>query len=244
LNVPPPNDLRPLEITFFAICTLFCLVGGVTTVAAKNPIRGAMGLLATIIGIAGMYLLLSAELLAAIQVMVYAGAVVVLFLFVIMLLGPSAAETSDARGAVSRYFGAGMFALAASGVLWTIMHYGNGKELTRFPAPAPGLGTIEAIGKEMFSTDVIPFQIAGVLLLIAVVGAVAVARGRGHEDGPIRSAAAKTGGAQRERPLGLLPAQTRIELPTIPAADGKVFSGSSPSGSSASSSHLSEEVSS
>src|SRR5690349_11061510 len=98
--------MRSLEIIFFAVCTLLVLLGGVFTVAAKNPIRGAMGLLATILGVAGMYLLLAAELLAAVQVVVYAGAVVILFLFVIMLIGPTTSETSDARGAIGRYLGA------------------------------------------------------------------------------------------------------------------------------------------
>ena len=79
--------MAKLEVVFFAVCTLFVLLGAVFTVAARNPIRGAMGLLTTILGVAGMYLLLAAELLAAVQVVVYAGAVVILFLFVIMLIG-------------------------------------------------------------------------------------------------------------------------------------------------------------
>jgi len=216
-QVAPPSDLRPLELAFFGFCTLLCLIGGVITVAAKNPIRGAMGLLGTIIGIAGMYLLLSAELLAAIQVMVYAGAVVILFLFVIMLLGPSAAETSDARGAVSRYFGAGVFAIAAVGILYVIMHFGDGQHLTSFGPPTAGLGTIEVIGREMFSADVVPFQITGVLLLIAVVGAVAVARGRGHEDLTFKLPEAQ----KTAKAVGLLPERTRLEVTGIPALSPK-----------------------
>jgi len=174
-------DLKKLEMAFFAISTLFVLLGGVVAVAAKNPIRGAMGLLVTILGIAGMYLMLAAELLAAVQVVVYAGAVVVLFLFVIMLLGPSAAETSDARGAVSRYFGAIAFAVAGTGALWAIMRIG-GELLTAMPPPPPGLGTIELVGRELFTRQVVPFQIAGVLLTVAVIGAMAIARGRGPGD--------------------------------------------------------------
>ncbi len=169
--------MRPLEIAFFGLCTLLSLIGGVVTVAAKNPIRGAMGLLVTIIGIAGMYLLLSAELLAAIQVVVYAGAVVILFLFVIMLLGPSASEPGDARGAISRYAGAGLFVATSAGLMWIIMRMG-GATLTTLPPAGPGMGTIEVIGREIFTKEVVPFEIAGVLLLIAVVGAVAVARSK------------------------------------------------------------------
>jgi NADH-quinone oxidoreductase subunit J len=169
--------MKSLEIAFFGLCTLLSLIGGVVTVAAKNPIRGAMGLLVTIIGMAGMYLLLSAELLAAIQVVVYAGAVVILFLFVIMLLGPSATEPGDARGAISRYAGAGLFVATSTGLLWVIMRMG-GETLTTLPPPGPAMGTIEVIGREIFTKTAVPFEIAGVLLLIAVVGAVAVARSK------------------------------------------------------------------
>lgn len=169
-----------LETIFFAACTLLVLIGGVYTVAAKNPIRGAMGLLGSILGIAGMYLLLSAELLAAVQVVVYAGAVVVLFLFVIMLIGPASDGTSDARGAIGRYFGAIVFALVSVGSLAVVMRIG-GETLSRMPEPPAGMGTIEVIGREIFTTHVVSFQIAGVLLLIAVIGAMAVARGKAGE---------------------------------------------------------------
>lgn len=235
LPPPPSNDLKPLEIGFFGLCTVLCLIGGVVTVAAKNPIRGAMGLLVTIVGIAGMYLLLSAELLAAIQVVVYAGAVVILFLFVIMLLGPSASEQSDARGAASRYVGAGLMVLASAGLLFVIMRMG-GKTLTTVgPADAPGmggLGTIEIIGREMFTRTAVPFQIAGVLLLIAVVGAVAVARGRGKEDGVVLKTPAK-----KETPLLLdrstgqpvaHGARLEVSVPSV-SAHGTVSGGSTPS---------------
>ncbi|MFO0619606.1 MAG: NADH-quinone oxidoreductase subunit J [Polyangiaceae bacterium] len=222
---PPPSDLKPLEIGFFGLCTVLCLVGGVVTVAAKNPIRGAMGLLVTIVGIAGMYLLLSAELLAAIQVVVYAGAVVILFLFVIMLLGPSAAESSDAKGAASRYAGAALMVLASSGLLWLIMRMG-GKTLTTFAPPEPGMGTIEVIGREMFTRTAVPFQICGVLLLVAVVGAVAVARGRGKEDGPIIAAKKASASPAQAKDVPLLTHGTRLEV-SVPnvSAHGTVSAG-------------------
>ena len=103
------NGIDVFSNVFFGLATLLVLVGGVVTVGAKNPIRGAMGLMTTIVGIAGMYLLLSAEFLAAIQIMVYAGAVVVLFLFVIMLLGPSATSSRDTRTWSARYLAATVF---------------------------------------------------------------------------------------------------------------------------------------
>lgn len=168
--------MNMLELIFFGICTLLVLVGGVCTVAAKNPIRGAMGLLGTIVGIAGMYLQLSAEFLAAIQIMVYAGAVVVLFLFVIMLLGSSATAGRDTRGWTSRYLAAGLFVAGSAVALYLL----NGVNTTTTPMPraSSALGTIEGLGRELFTVGLVPFEISSALLLVAVVGAVAVARGR------------------------------------------------------------------
>ncbi|MCC6554739.1 MAG: NADH-quinone oxidoreductase subunit J [Polyangiaceae bacterium] len=151
-----------------------------------------MGLLTTIIGIAGMYLMLSAELLAAVQVLVYAGAVVVLFIFVIMLLGPASMSPRDARSAIPRYIGAGVFLAASAGALLLALAAGSppGK-----PPEAPaGLGTIEALGKELFTAGVVPFELSGALLLVAVVGAVAVARGK-QPDPTLQRAAPKEHGS-------------------------------------------------
>jgi NADH-quinone oxidoreductase subunit J len=168
------NDISPI---FFYFVTLLVLVGGVATVAAKNPIRGAMGLLTTIVGIAGMYLLLSAEFLAAVQIMVYAGAVVVLFLFVIMLLGPSATSGRDTRTWGARYLAAAVFLASSVGAMALLRRVAGDATTTFGPAPR-ALGTIEGIGHELFTTALLPFELSSALLLVAVVGAVAVARGR------------------------------------------------------------------
>lgn len=169
--------MSAFDLVFFGLTALLVLLGGVGTVAAKNPIRGAMGLLTAIVGIAGMYLQLSAEFLAAIQIIVYAGAVVVLFLFVIMLLGPSATTSAGAAGTkVSRYFGAGVFLLSAVGAMSLLWR--TRSEITAMPKAPASLGTIEGIGRELFTTHLVPFELSGALLLVAVVGAIAVARGK------------------------------------------------------------------
>jgi NADH-quinone oxidoreductase subunit J len=171
------NEMDVFSNVFFGLATLLVLVGGVVTVGAKNPIRGAMGLMTTIVGIAGMYLLLSAEFLAAIQIMVYAGAVVVLFLFVIMLLGPSATSSRDTRTWSARYLAATVFLLASLSALWALARVAGGTTTQLGPAPH-GLGSIEGIGHELFTVALVPFELSGALLLVAVVGAVAVARGK------------------------------------------------------------------
>ncbi len=169
--------MNKLELAFFGFCSLVALLGAMATVGAKNPIRGAMGLLSTIIGIAGLYLMLAAEFLAAIQLLVYAGAVVILFIFVIMLLGPSAQSKRDARGAISRYVGAAAMLLSGLGAVMLLVRT-KANAPTLFGEAPPQFGTIEAIGHELFSTALVPFELSGALLLVAVVGAVAVARGK------------------------------------------------------------------
>ena len=165
-----------VELVFFAVATFMVLGGGIFTVVARNPIRSAMGLLTSLVGVAGMYLLLSAEFLAAIQILVYVGAVVILFLFVIMLLGPSAMSERDTKTAISRYLAAGVF-LASSGTALLLLARMAGAA-TQFKAAPEGFGHIEAIGRELFTGDHTPFELSGALLLVAVVGAVAVARGK------------------------------------------------------------------
>ncbi|MBK9263883.1 MAG: NADH-quinone oxidoreductase subunit J [Polyangiaceae bacterium] len=169
--------MNMLELAFFGLCALIALLGAIATVAAKNPIRGAMGLLSTIVGIAGLYLTLAAEFLATIQLLVYAGAVVILFLFVIMLLGPSAVSKREARGPWARYVGAGALLLSSLAMLALIVRAGPATPTAFAKAPAK-FGTIESIGHELFTNALIPFELSGALLLVAVVGAVAVARGK------------------------------------------------------------------
>jgi NADH-quinone oxidoreductase subunit J len=164
---------------YFWACALLALGGAIATVASKNPIRGAMGLLLLILSVAGLFLALHAQFLAAIQLIVYAGAIVVLFLFVIMLLGPSAATPSDRRGLATRIFGGGLFGLAALGGL-TLVAMAMRTDAHALPMPTPdaSFGGIDAFGSILFADALVPFEISSALLMVAVVGAIAVAKGR------------------------------------------------------------------
>src|SRR5579883_1412988 len=104
-----------VALVYFYACAAMAVLGALGVVLAKNPIRSAMGLLLLILSVAGLFLALHAQFLAAIQLIVYAGAIVVLFLFVIMLLGPSAAPPADRRGVFARTLGGLVFAAAAAG---------------------------------------------------------------------------------------------------------------------------------
>jgi NADH-quinone oxidoreductase subunit J len=170
---------------YFYICALIALGGALGVVLAKNPIRGAMGLLVMILAIAGLFLALHAQFLAAIQLIVYAGAIVVLFLFVIMLLGPSVVPPSDNRGRIPRAIGAGIF--GASGVAAIALLIKTAPPATAnapalLPTPPSDFGGVDSFGRILFTQGILPFELSSALLMVAIVGAVAVARGRAKHE--------------------------------------------------------------
>ncbi|MBX3233481.1 MAG: NADH-quinone oxidoreductase subunit J [Labilithrix sp.] len=177
--------MSPFGVAYFYFCALIAVLGAVGTVAAKNPIRGAMGLLAMIVAIAGLFLALHAQFLAAIQLIVYAGAIVVLFLFVIMLLGPSASTPSDQRGRIARAIGGGLFGAVGVAAI-ALLYMAAPKEKAPLLTSVVGdFGSVDAFGRIIFSEALAPFELSSALLMVAIVGAVAVARGRHKSDGPL-----------------------------------------------------------
>jgi NADH-quinone oxidoreductase subunit J len=171
--------MAALGTAYFYLCALLAVGGAVSVVAAKNPIRCAMGLLLLILSVAGLFLALHAQFLAAIQLIVYAGAIVILFLFVIMLLGPAASTPNDRRGLAVRVFGGGLFGLAGLTSLTLVTRAAEmAHRVLPMPVPDASFGGIEAFGSVLFSDTLVPFEVSSGLLMVAVVGAIAVARGR------------------------------------------------------------------
>mgnify|MGYP000959689280 CR=1 FL=1 len=162
---------------FFLVFALLSLVGALGTVLARNPIRSAVGLLVTIMGIAGLYLMLRAQFLAAIQLIVYAGAVVVLFVFVIMLLGPDGRARRSRHGApsTSRWVAAGLLGVGSAVALGLMVL--TSPPLMFPPAPAEH-GSAATLGRMLFTRALAPFELATLLLIVAVVGAISMARGK------------------------------------------------------------------
>jgi NADH-quinone oxidoreductase subunit J len=170
-----------LGYAYFYLCALAAVLGALATVTAKNPIRGAMGLLTMILSVAGLFLALHAQFLAAIQVIVYAGAIVVLFLFVIMLLGPSATSPRDQRDLIARATGASLFGILLAAGLVLIA---RSSHPVLMGDPPVDLGGIDDFGRALFADALAPFELSSALLIVAVVGALAVARGRQGEHAP------------------------------------------------------------
>jgi NADH-quinone oxidoreductase subunit J len=170
------NPSSTQEIVAFAFFSALALVSAGATVAFKNPIRNAVALFVHIMALAGLYITLAAHFLVAVQLIVYIGAVVVLFVFVIMLLGPGAETTDDDAGVVPRALGAGSIALLGAMLAVNVFAFRPER-----PARTADGGTLRQVGQFLFSDGVIPFEVASVLLTAAVVGAFAVARAHHHK---------------------------------------------------------------
>jgi NADH-quinone oxidoreductase subunit J len=164
-----PSSIQ--QLAAFGFFGALAVVSAIATVAMRNPIRNAVGLFVHVLALAGLYVTLSAHFLTAVQLIVYVGAVVVLFVFVIMLLGPASEAPTDAAGRLPRAVGAA--SIVAVGVLLARTVADLRPERVANP---PGFGTIESVGRELFGPAMIPFEMASVLLTAAIVGAFAVAR--------------------------------------------------------------------
>jgi NADH-quinone oxidoreductase subunit J len=161
------------QVTFF-ILGIPLILAAVGVVISKSPVYAAVNLVAAFFFLAGIYVLLVAHLIAFMQVLVYAGAVMVLFLFVIMLisLGDEHLEKERYRG-MQLLGAAGAIGIAAL-LAWAIMDVAHS-------APAPlsaDFGTVKAVGQLIFTEYLLPFEATSLLLLAAIVGAVVVAKER------------------------------------------------------------------
>src|SRR5579884_3364951 len=144
--------MATLGLVYFYACAAAAVIGALAVVVSKNPIRGAMGLLLLILSVAGLFLALHAQFLAAIQLIVYAGAIVVLFLFVIMLLGPSASTSHDRHGIVARTLGGALFgATGLGGLAVAARAILAGHRAMPMPRPDASFGGIDAFGTVLFS---------------------------------------------------------------------------------------------
>lgn len=173
-------------LALFVIFSLAALLSALGTIAVHSPIRAAMALLAHIVSLSGLFLLLHAHVLAALQILVYAGAVVVLFVFVIMMIGPSAPEPPVMRGMLVKTASVAVMLLLTSLLAFTLMPVSI--PLEALPTCAPEtkdclqFGGVTAFSLSLFVTDLAPFELVSVLLTVAVIGAIAVARGRSPEE--------------------------------------------------------------
>ena len=165
-----------MEVTVFIICSVIVLSGALGVLIARNPVHAALFLVETLFGIAVLFIMLDATFLAAVQVVVYAGAIVILFLFVIMLLGVDKAEDLgiepiSGQRPLTIIIGTSILGL----VLTTLLISVNGPTGTLAPVPEPTTNT-KNLGETLFTDHLFAVELTALLLTVAVVGAVSLAR--------------------------------------------------------------------
>ncbi|MXX04760.1 MAG: NADH-quinone oxidoreductase subunit J [Gemmatimonadetes bacterium] len=163
-----------MEIYFFLFFAIVAVASSVAMILQRNPIYCVLLLIMVMISIAGLYLMLDAQFVAIIQIVVYAGAIMVLFLFVIMLLNLSREEGGVFR--IQKPLAVLLAALLFLPVAAMIMSYAGGGTTPPADGGGAGFGEVEQIGTLLFTKYLLPVEIAAVLLLIAIVGAVVLTR--------------------------------------------------------------------
>ncbi len=172
----------------FLVAALIILVGAVGVVASRNPVHAALFLVQTLVGVAVLFVLNDAHFLAAVQVVVYAGAIVILFLFVIMLLGVDKAEELRIEPIFGQRPLAAVVGAALAALLGTVVIGGadvlTGLRRAGGDRALDGDTTdIERLGRVLFSEYAFAVEITAALLTVAVVGAVVLTRRASHSDG-------------------------------------------------------------
>jgi len=169
-----------LHLVLFFIFAAVCVGGAINLLAQKHPINSALSLIVVMGSLAVIYLLLGAEFVAAVQVIVYAGAVMVLFVFVIMLLNAGVEERTPHGSRVATMLGVpGLIVGLVLGV-WVVSHItGLDKIAIGGPSVLNGteaFGNPHAVGHLLFQDYLLPFEVTSILILIAIMGAVVLAR--------------------------------------------------------------------
>lgn len=165
-----------MQLLIFYFFGFGAVVSALLMITTKRPVRAAMSLVATMSFLAGCYVLLHAHLIAALQLIVYAGAIMVLFLFVIMLLNIQEKEGMLAGSAIILQI-VGVLLVSLLFVVIVSLFKVDGS-VAPFGEVAADFGTTKAVGAMLFTKYLLPFEIASVLLLAAIVGAVILAKRR------------------------------------------------------------------
>lgn len=163
-------------ILFFVLATL-AVLGAVSLILQRHPIHSALSLIVVMVSLAGLYLLLGAEFVAAVQIIVYGGAIMVLFVFVIMLLNAAPEERTD----ISKIAHAGVILpLVAALSAFLAVTIARGTQFMHAADRAPGQGLVltdtRALSHMLFTDFVYPFELTSFLILVAILGAVVLAQ--------------------------------------------------------------------
>ena len=161
-----------MAIAVFIVFGLLAILGGMGVITFHQPIRSVLSLVVVMLSLSVLFLLLSAQFVFVVQIIVYAGAVMVLFLFVITLLGPA---RESARGRLRFQTGlSALFALAFFGLLFAMLQGVQYRQPDHTDLNV--FGTVQSIAVGLFTTYLYPFELTSVLLLVAAIGAIYLSR--------------------------------------------------------------------
>ena len=170
-----------MELVVFVLAAAMVLVGALGVILRSNPVHAALSLVLTLFGVAVMFVAQEAHFLAAVQVIVYAGAIVVLFLFVIMLLGVDRSEDIriepfKVQRPLAVIVGLGVISLVVASIVAARDAIGSGGAIDTPAATGDGDSNIRQIAESVFGDYVVAFEVTSILLVVAVVGTVMLTR--------------------------------------------------------------------
>lgn len=165
-----------IELIIFVVFSLIAVVSSVMVVTRKNAIISAVFLILNFFALAGLYLLLHAQFIAVVQIIVYAGAIMVLFLFVIMLLNQHDEPTASKNKQKVKIFGSIIASLIFIQIIYIIFYQAPSHNLSPDKLKSIEIGKISTIGNVLYTEYVLPFMVAGFLLLSATIGAIVLAK--------------------------------------------------------------------
>jgi NADH-quinone oxidoreductase subunit J len=159
------------QVLFYGL-GLITIASALSTIFSRNAMYSVLSLVTAFFSLAGLYLLLNAEFVAIVHIIVYAGAIMVLFLFVVMMLNLNEVSVVIRQNVALRYFAA-LLGLVMAGLL------AYGAANTNFPAPAASnaeVGTVKLLGKMLFKEYLLPFELISVLLIATMVGVIVLTK--------------------------------------------------------------------
>lgn len=160
----------------FIAFALITLLGALGMLLQKNVVVAGLCMVATFFGVAGLFVLLANPVAAALQIIVYSGAIMVLVLFVIMMLNSHEEEKAAAGRPFQRWFSVALLAALAFGAVKLVMASAGVKALADGGAALPEAMTLQKVGAALFADHLLGFEVAGLLLLAAMIGAVALTK--------------------------------------------------------------------
>jgi NADH-quinone oxidoreductase subunit J len=173
-----------VTVVLFFVAAAFTLAGALGVVLARNPVHSALSLVMTLVAVGVFFLMQDADLLFAVQIIVYAGAIVVLFLFVIMLLGVDRREAMHEPLPYQRVTAVALGVVVFAELIFLAGHqWATGKAAPQAESITGGSnlgGNVERVARALFTDFLWPFEITAALLVLAVVGSVVLARRSGQ----------------------------------------------------------------